>query len=94
MRIRFTNEAREDLLAIEEYLFEHAGETIARRVIERILARCHQLERLPSLGRSRPEIWPDARALLADPWLIIYRLTEDAVEISRVVHQARDLKAL
>jgi toxin ParE1/3/4 len=93
MRVRFTNEAREDLLSIEDYLCEHASEAIADRVIERILARCRQLEKLPLLGRARPEIWPDARSLLVDPWLIIYRLT-DAVEISRVVHQARDLQTL
>jgi toxin ParE1/3/4 len=94
MRVRFSNHAREDLLEIEAYLFDHADEAIADRAMKRILARCRQLEERPMLGRARPDIWSDARSLLATPWLIVYRLTEGGVEISRIVHQSRDLGAL
>jgi len=93
-RVRFSKEAREDLLHIEVYIHDARGEAIADRAIRRILARCGQLETRPRLGRARPDIWPDARSLLASPWVILHRVTEDGIEISRIVHQSRDLGAL
>ena len=94
MHVRFSNDAREDLLKIEAYLFDHAGEATADQALRRILTRCHQLEARPMLGRTRPDIWSDAGSLLATPWLIVYRVTEGDVETSRIVHQSRDLRAL
>jgi len=92
--VTFSNEAQEDLLALEDYLFAQ-GEQLADRVARRILQRCGQLAHNPQLGPRRPDIADDARALLAERWVILYRvLPSGAVQIARIVDGARDLKAL
>jgi hypothetical protein len=46
------------------------------------------------LGRTRPEIDADARSLVIDGWLALYRITDDGAQIARVIDGARDLTAI
>jgi toxin ParE1/3/4 len=39
----------------------------------------------------RPEIAEGARALVIERWLALYRLTEDGVQVVRIIDGARDL---
>ena len=66
----------------------------ADRLIDRIVARCRQLEKHPELGIARPEIAPEARALTLGDYLILYRVRDEGVEIVRVIHGARRLKSI
>jgi toxin ParE1/3/4 len=92
--VAFGNEALEDLVALEDHLFARS-ERVADRVLRRILDRCGQLAHDPELGRRRPDIASDARSLIAERWVILYRLPPSGdVEIVRVVDGRRDLKAL
>jgi len=68
--------------------------TAADRLIDRIVARCHRLADHPNLGPARPEIAPDARALVVGDYLALYRTKGADVEIVRVVHGARRLTGL
>ena len=45
----------------------------------------------PQLGPARPEIAEDARALVIERWLALYRLVEDGVQIVRIVDGVPDL---
>ena len=67
---------------------------VADRVIDAIRDRVAPLSDFPELGPERPEIAPGMRVLVEGNYLILYRVTEEAVEIVRVVHGARDLAAL
>ena len=93
-RVRFTAQAREDLLEIWLYIATHSSESIADRVYDRISHRCGLLKEQPRLGRARPEIHAEARSLVIERWLALYRLTDDGVQIVRVVDGARDLSAM
>jgi toxin ParE1/3/4 len=48
----------------------------------------------PHLGAARKEIAADARVLVAEHWLVLYRLVEGGVQIVRIVDGARDLTQL
>jgi len=93
-RVRFTAQAREDLLDIWLYIATHSSQSIADRVYDRISHACGLLKEQPRLGRGRPEIHAEARSLVIERWLALYRLTDEGVQIVRIVDGARDLSAL
>ena len=92
-QVSFTDEAREDLLAIEGFLAER-NPRVADRFIDSVLERCRQLEQFPELGPVRLDMNPEARCLTHKRWLILYRLIPNGVEVVRVVDGARDLGSL
>jgi toxin ParE1/3/4 len=55
-------------------------------------SRSHQDH--PLLGRARPEIQPEARSIVIERWLALYRVTQDGAQIVRVIDAARDLSAI
>ena len=93
-RVRFTARAREDLLDIWLHVAARNSQTVADRVFERIDRTCRLLRDHPHLGPARPEIHVDAHSLVIDRWLALYRVTEDGVQIVRIIDGARDLLAI
>src|SRR5579862_1286482 len=66
----------------------------ADRLIDRIVTRSQRLADHPKLGSARPEIAPEARALVIGDYLALYRVDGSVAEIVRVIHGARQLKEL
>jgi toxin ParE1/3/4 len=90
-KVRFTRQAREDLLDIWLHIAPHNSEAVADRVYDHIEQTCQLLRQHPRLGPVRPEIAEDARALVIERWLAFYRVVEDGVQVVRIVDGARDL---
>jgi len=92
-RVRLTPRARDDLDEIWLYV---AGDNIgaANRLIDAISARSNSLAGFPDLGPATPDIAPDARMLTIDNDIVLYRHDGADIEIVRVTHGARRLKAL
>ena len=86
--------AREDLLDIWLYVAARNSETVADRVYDGIEQTCQLLREHPQIGRARPEIHGDARSLVIDRWLALYRVTENGAQIVRIIDGARDLAAI
>jgi toxin ParE1/3/4 len=89
-RLRFTHQARADLIDIWINIAADS-EAAAERCLDRIKARCRDLMTFPELGPERPDIAPDARMLVIDRWLALYRIEGGDVQIVRVVDGTRDL---
>ena len=45
----------------------------------------------PQIGPIRPEIAENARALVIERWLALYRLVDDGAQVVRIVDGSRDL---
>ncbi len=89
-QVRHTGLARRDLLDIWLSIArDNPG--AADRVYDRLEARVHILERYPQVGPARPDIASDARMLVERPYLILYRVIPEGVQIVRVLHGARDI---
>jgi len=82
------------LLDIWLYVATHNSEAVADRVYDSIEQTCGLLKEHPRLGRPRPEIQPEARSVVIERWLALYRITEDGAQIVRVIDGARDLAAI
>ena len=90
MEVRWSLPAAEDLERICERI-ERDNPEAARRVARVIHDGCAGLKENPRLGRSstravgrRELIFPPL------PYIVVYRVSENAIEISRVYHGAQD----
>ena len=66
----------------------------ADQVYDSIERTCGLLNDHPRLGRARPEIQPEARSIVIERWLALYRITEDGAPVVRIIDGARDLSAI
>jgi toxin ParE1/3/4 len=92
-RALVTRQAREDLLAIWTYIAAD-NTAAADRVLDAIDQRCALLAENPAFGPARPDIAPQLRYSPVGSYLIFYRQVAEGVEIVRVLHGARNLRAI
>lgn len=89
--IRWTLQAADDLEAITDFIAQdsrHYANLLAMEVLNKV----ERLEAFPDSGRIVPEIGdPKIRELLYGSYRIIYRVSEESVEILTVYHSARIL---
>ncbi len=85
--IRWTTEASDQLEAAVKRILQE-DPTAARNVAQAIADRIGQLANFPSLGR--PGEVKGTRELVNSPYIIVYRSTEEIVEILHIWHGAQD----
>ncbi|HZW91634.1 MAG TPA: type II toxin-antitoxin system RelE/ParE family toxin [Candidatus Eremiobacteraceae bacterium] len=90
MIIRWTDAAVRDFTHICDYIDEHRSSAAARRVALSIHRQIDLLAEFPEYGRTGRKL--DTRELVFTglPYLAVYRIREDAVEIVRILHGAQD----
>jgi toxin ParE1/3/4 len=90
MEIRWSLPAAEDLERICERI-ERDNPEAARRVAQTIYDGCARLKDFPSLGRASPRM-AERRELTFPPlpYIVVYHVSPNAVEISRIFHGAQD----
>lgn len=94
--IRFSNAARRDRDAIDDYTIEKFGLSQAVKLRETFRAALEALLRMPESGRAQPELSPPGHALRAravGSFVIIYEPVPDGIHVARILHGARDLLA-
>jgi plasmid stabilization system protein ParE len=90
MRVRWTAPAARDLTHICDYIEEHDSSATARRVALSIYERLSALVEFPERGRPGRKSGTRELILAGLPYLAVYRLRGDAVEILRILHGAQD----
>jgi toxin ParE1/3/4 len=91
--VTLSKQARQDLIAIWNYIADD-NPTAADTLLDTLDKKIALLADHPLLGPARPDIARDLRYLVAKNYLILYRVLPDVVEVVRVLHGARNLKAL
>lgn len=88
MKIHWSPEASADFNAIIRYIHQE-NPSASRRVAERISRTLNQLKAFPHLGR--PGRLEGTRELIFSPlpFVVVYRVQEEIVEIARVLHGAQ-----
>ena len=89
-RLFWSPSSRRDLIEIYGYFSRVASDEVAEQLLLEIEAAVERLKTNPLIGTPRYEILPDLRATYAHPYTILYRLANEGVEISRVVHERRE----
>ena len=89
MPIRWTKAAADDLCQISDYTLEHFGAAQARRAALTIFEAVEALEQFPRRGRTGRAPGTREIAIPGYPFLVIYRVGDDFVEVVRILHGAR-----
>jgi toxin ParE1/3/4 len=93
-RVTRSAQADEDLIAIW-LMIAAENPAAADRVLDRMDDVCDMLAHYPAAGPARDDIAPSLRYFPAPPYLVLYRIvTEEHVDIVRVVDGRRDLSSL
>ncbi len=89
MRIRWTRAAAEDLEHIKNYITEHFPEFAESAVLE-VYETIRSLKVSPRRGRLRRE--EGTRELVSSrlPYIVAYRIKEQAVEVLHIFHGAQN----
>jgi addiction module RelE/StbE family toxin len=91
MRLRWTLAAANDLENISDYLHSRNPQ-IAQHTVRRLYAEIRELSRFPSRGRPGRE--PGTRELILSglPYVVIFRTSDQMVEILRIYHGSQNWK--
>lgn len=89
MRIRWTQPAAHDFTQICDYIEKHGSRATARRVALSIHERIGALTEFPGRGRAGRMRGTRELVLTGLPYLAVYRLKENEVEILRILHGAQ-----
>ncbi|MEP7307669.1 MAG: type II toxin-antitoxin system RelE/ParE family toxin [Acidobacteriota bacterium] len=85
--IRWTTEASDQLEAAVKRI-QQDNPTAARNVAQAVIDSIEQLATFPGIGR--PGEVKGTRELVSPPYVVVYRSTEEIVEILHIWHGAQD----
>jgi toxin ParE1/3/4 len=92
LRLEITPAAKADLREIERYTAEKWGEKQASIYLEKVAIAGDRLVQNPTLlGRPRFEIRQGYYSYHFEKHLFIFRITDESIQIVRVLHQSMDL---
>jgi plasmid stabilization system protein ParE len=90
MEVRWSLLAADDLQRICEWIERDSPEA-ARRVARTIYDGCAGLRQFPNMGRASVRLAGRRELTFAPlPYIVVYQVKTNAVEISRVFHTAQD----
>ena len=85
--------ASQDLEEISDYFLEKSVEA-GDRFVEAFGQRCQHIARFPFIGKSYDRIRLGLRGVLLMDYIIFYHISDDAIEILRVVSGYRNLQGV
>ena len=89
MQVRWTRPAAQDLEGIAHRIHQD-NLAIAPRVAKTIYDRCMRLELFSNRGRNGRIAGTRELVFAPLPYIAVYRVTNDAVEILRIYHSSQD----
>lgn len=91
MKLFWTEPAIQDLQDLRDYI-ANDSDIHAASFVSSILVRVEQLEKFPLMGRMVPEAQTaNIREIIYRTYRIIYRVTEQRLDVLAVIHGSRDL---
>ena len=92
MKIKWSHEALERLIEIEEYISKDSPAR-AIQFVDQLIEQAELLSGKPRMGRTVPELAsPDIRELIFKKYRIVYRLKINSIEILTVFEGHRMLR--
>ncbi len=92
-KVILRQEAINDLNDIWEYTFEKWSENQAEKYYAMLKLACKEIGKNPELGKEYNDINKNLLGLKSGKHILFYqRITEDEIEIIRILHERMDLK--
>ena len=88
-----TKRAIKDLTKIWNYTFDTWSENQADKYYDELLKSCQMLAENPEKGRNYSQLIPNLKGAKINRHIVFYReVSENIIEIERVLHEQMDLK--
>lgn len=84
--------AQQDLRAIHDYIAANNPKT-AKRYVGTLKEKCQNLADTPGIGIARQE-YHGLYKFLAGDYLIFYRISQNGIEVIRILHGSRDIESI
>ncbi len=92
MKIRWTHEALDQLIEIEDYISKDSPAR-AIQFVDQLIEHAESISDKPRVGRIVPELAnPDIRELILKKYRIVYRLDKNYIEVLTVFEGHRMLR--
>jgi toxin ParE1/3/4 len=88
-----SRQSEQDVVEIALYIARDNPDA-AMRLIDRMDEALHMLAGNPQLGRERHELGSAVRSFALGNYVLFYRQAAQDIELIRVLHGARDLRAI
>lgn len=88
MEVRWLRKALRNLESVHNYISQDNPEA-ARNMVKKIQTGVSQLAQFPLMGRFGRVEGTRELVIANSPYVVVYRLKDDVVEILRVLHSAR-----
>lgn len=89
MNLRWTNLALKDFEQAHDYIMQEDPES-AKRIAQRILHATRRLQQFPRMGRVGADEETRELVVQKTPYLLVYSITGDVIELLRVWHTSQD----
>jgi toxin ParE1/3/4 len=93
VRVDITEPAAIDIEDIWNYVASQ-NEPAANRLVRKFTQVFSRIARMPGLGEEYGSSLPGTRILTSGAYVIIYVVRQDRIQISRILHSARDWQSL
>lgn len=90
----WSRDALADVEGIARYLARRESKALALAVITEVKEAAERLSYQSRMWRVRDTVYPGARFILVEPYVIVYDIRGRTVNIVRVVHGAQDIEAI
>jgi len=87
MRLKWTNQAINDLVSVRRYI-EKDKPGAARQIVRKITSSAEMLPAHPAMGRPGRVAHTRELIVMGTPYILPYRVKRKSVEIVRVLHGA------
>jgi toxin ParE1/3/4 len=93
--VNWSDVAVDDLRAIGRYIGEeqHRPSTAAM-IMREIGSHCDYVARAPYTGTARPDLDEGIRITFCKRWVIVFRPSDDGIDVLRIVDGSRDFTQL
>jgi toxin ParE1/3/4 len=89
MQIRWTDLAAADITQIADYLERQGSFDAAARIVTSTIERIEKLPAFPQQGRNGRRPGTRELVLTGSPYIAVYRISKDIIEILRILHGAQ-----
>ena len=90
MKVRLSGQAKRDLRGIAAHIGRDNPPRAVSFIVE-LQAAILKIGERPHSFPNREDLFPQLRSALHRPYLILFRIHENEVQIGRVIHGAREL---
>ncbi len=92
MKLLLTEAALDDLQSIRDYTLKTWGSEQEETYLNKLWSRIELIRSDPLRYRLRDELFPGCRIASEGRHVLLFRVSEDSLEIVRVLHSAMDFK--